>query len=52
MAGAVGLWFATGTSLPAQLYEFGTLAGDPSIVDPGGNPEGGVRGWHEQRSLV
>jgi len=39
LAGTVGLLLATGRSVPAQFYVFGTLARNPSIVGTAVNPE-------------
>lgn len=38
---ACALWTAAATGLHAQTFTFGTLAGNPSVVDADGNPLGG-----------
>ena len=40
LVAAGGLWLGTAASLYAQPYTFGTLAGNPLILNPGGQPEG------------
>jgi len=40
LAAAGGLWLGGASNLGAQTYTFSTLAGDPSILDPNGDPIG------------